>query len=325
LISRVQRPKKSHKSANFDKNVPRTKKLHRCFLDYYKRKCFSFALIILHTQRTQMPQIDPNPAQHPLLTQNLSLSFGESTVLHDISLAIPKNCLTVLLGPNGSGKSTLLGALSRLNRPSGGIAYLNGKDIASQNTRDIARKLGILPQSPLLPANMTVYDLVSRGRFPHQGLFSHWTARDENAVITALEITGTLEFSNRAVDTLSGGQRQRCFIAMALAQETDIILFDEPTTYLDLRYQVDVMDLIAQLRTQHGRTIVAVLHDLNFALQYADYLVFLKNGRIHQTATSPQDCTAELITEIFETPVAKLIEPVSGLPVFLPLRKQGGL
>ena len=167
----------------------------------------------------------------------------------------------------------MLGALSRLNRPSGGIAYLNGKDIASQNTRDIARKLGILPQSPLLPANMTVYDLVSRGRFPHQGLFSHWTARDENAVITALEITGTLEFSNR---------------------------------------------------TRHGRTIVAVLHDLNFALQYADYLVFLKNGRIHQTATSPQDCTAELITEIFETPVTKLIEPVSGLPVFLPLRKQGG-
>ncbi|OSQ35863.1 ABC transporter ATP-binding protein [Thalassospira mesophila] len=272
-----------------------------------------------------MPQIEPKHTRHPLLTQNLCLSFGDSAVLHDISIEIPQNRLTVLLGPNGSGKSTLLGAMSRLNRPFRGITYLNGKDIATQHTRDIARKLGILPQSPLLPANMTVYDLVSRGRFPHQGMFAHWTSADENAVIRALEITGTLEFSNRAVETLSGGQRQRCFIAMALAQETDIILFDEPTTYLDLRYQVEVMELISQLGTQHGRTIVAVLHDLNFALQYADYLVFLKNGRIHQPATLPQDCTAELITAVFETPVTKLTNPVSGLPVFLPLRKQGGL
>lgn len=255
----------------------------------------------------------------PLAAKKLYAAFRDKAVLHDISVEILRNRLTVLVGPNGSGKSTLLSALSRLITPTRGTVHLDGKDINTHHTRDVARKLGILPQSPVLPENLCVYDLVSRGRYPHQGLFKQWTKADEDAVQYALDITNTAPFARQLVQNLSGGQRQRCFIAMALAQETDIILLDEPTTYLDLRYQVDVMNLIARLCRDHGRTIVAVLHDLNFALQYADHMIFLKDGKIHQTIDDPRSCSVELISDVFATDVVRLIEPKSGLPVFMPL------
>ncbi|MBX2830571.1 MAG: ABC transporter ATP-binding protein [Rhodospirillales bacterium] len=261
----------------------------------------------------------PDRDSAPLSAEKLHAAFRNKAVLHDISVEIPKNRLTVLVGPNGSGKSTLLSAMSRLIPPAGGTVYLDSKDIHTRHTRDIARKLGILPQTPILPENLTVHDLVSRGRYPHQGLFKQWTKADEDAVRNAMEITNTAAFANRPVQNLSGGQRQRCFIAMALAQETDIILLDEPTTYLDLRYQVEVMKLIADLCQNHGRTIVAVLHDLNFALQYADYMIFLKDGKIYQTIDDPRSCSADLISDVFATDVVRLIEPQSGIPVFMPL------
>lgn len=264
------------------------------------------------------------PGALPLEAHKLAAGYGGETVLRDIFLEVPSQSLTLLVGPNGSGKSTLLALLSRLLKPIAGSVLLDGKAMATLPTRDVARKLGILPQSPLVPEGLTVYDLVSRGRYPHQGFLKQWTDADERAVGTALQVTGTAEFATRPVDSLSGGQRQRCFIALTLAQETGIILFDEPTSYLDLRYQVEVMELISRLPRDYGRTVIAVLHDLNFAMQYADRLVFLKSGRIHRLVEDPEDCTAELVREVFETSVARLHHPETGKPVFLPSTASGG-
>lgn len=300
------------------------KKYNRWFLDYYSRKCFSFAFGICGIAKTH-PMIKDAPSRDvtPLAAEKLHAAFLETPVLHDISLSIPQNRLTVLVGPNGSGKSTLLSTLSRLMSPAKGTVYLAGKDIHTLPTRDVARKLGILPQSPVLPESLNVYDLVSRGRYPHQGLFRQWSNADEKAVHHAMKITDTASFAQTPVNALSGGQRQRCFIAMALAQETDIILLDEPTTYLDLRYQVDVMKLIAELCRSHGRTIVTVLHDLNFAMQYADHLIFLKDGKIHCTIDDPKSCSANLISDVFSTDVIRLVDPDSGIPVFIPRHNAG--
>jgi iron complex transport system ATP-binding protein len=182
----------------------------------------------------------------------------------------------------------------------------------------VAKKLALLPQGPLAPEGITVYDLVSRGRYPHQGFLKQWSDSDEAAVDEALAITGIRDLADRQVDGLSGGQRQRCFIALALAQDTATILLDEPTTFLDLRYQVEVMELIASLSRTKNRTIVAVLHDVNAALQYADRLVFLKNGRVHCVVETPEHCTAAEIGDVFETRVIGLIHPTTGKPVFLP-------
>ncbi|HEY0124765.1 MAG TPA: ABC transporter ATP-binding protein [Rhizobium sp.] len=256
-----------------------------------------------------------------LSVEGLSAGYGKRLILDGISLSIPEATMTMLVGPNGSGKSTLLSVMARLLKPMGGTVSLDGKALHAMPTREVARRLGLLPQSPLLPEGLTVYDLVSRGRYPHQGFLRQWTEADEEAVQHALAVTDTLEFAGRPVDSLSGGQRQRCWIAMALAQETPVILLDEPTTFLDLHYQVEVLDLLRHLTREHGRTIVAVLHDLNFALQYADRLIFLKNGAIAGIAEHPGECSAALIHDVFNTEVVRLAHPETGLPLFLPSTK----
>lgn len=254
-----------------------------------------------------------------LETRALEAGYGALTVLHDISLLVPEKRLTVLAGPNGSGKSTLLSLLSRVIKPTRGAVLLDGRAMTALPTREIARKLGLLPQEPLVPGGISVYDLVSRGRYPHQGFMRQWSDEDEAAVENALAATSLSALSGRSVDSLSGGQRQRAFIAMTLAQETPVILLDEPTTFLDLRYQNEVMDLIGSLAQDHGRTVVAVLHDLNAAFQYADRIVFLKAGRIHTVVEHLETCTENLIRDVFETAVTRLIHPATGKPVFLTL------
>lgn len=256
-------------------------------------------------------------ASPPLEARGIAASYGRAPILQDVSLLAHPGQLTVLAGPNGSGKSTLLSVMSRVLQPSGGCVLLDGKAIADLRSKEIARRLGLLPQAPLVPEGLTVYELVSRGRYPHQGILKQWRDEDEKAVVSALAVTGTQGLADRQVDSLSGGQRQRCFIAMTLAQETPVLLFDEPTTFLDLRYQAEIMDLIASLSRDHGRAVVAVLHDLNSALQYADRIAFLKNGRIHRILESANDCTAELISEIFETQLVRVEHPISGRPAFL--------
>lgn len=260
----------------------------------------------------------PDGGPLPLEAGQIRAGYGGTVVLDGVSLSVPSRRMTALVGPNGSGKSTLLSVLARLLRPHGGSVLLDGRALDTMATREIARHLGLLPQSPLVPEGLSVYDLVSRGRYPHQGFLRQWTAADEQAVEHALAVTGTRDFAARPVDSLSGGQRQRCWIAMALAQETPVILFDEPTTFLDLHYQVEVMALLASLTHEHGRTVVAVLHDLNFALQYADRLVFLKDGRIRHVVEHPADCTAQMIRDVFATEVVQLAHPETGMPVFLP-------
>lgn len=215
-----------------------------------------------------------------LVLENLSAGYQKKIIVDDISLAIPQQKMTVLVGANGCGKSTLLSTLARLLQPLGGSAVLDGKAIHSQPTKAVARQLGILPQSPLLPEGLTVFELVSRGRFPWQNVMRQWSEEDERAVEEALRLTGTAEFAHHLVESLSGGQRQRCWIAMVLAQQTPYILLDEPTTYLDLRYQVEILELLHTLTRRHGRTVVVVLHDLNFAVNYGDSLVFLRQGKV---------------------------------------------
>lgn len=267
----------------------------------------------------------PPPTSIPLVADQLTARYGQTPILHDVDVKIPAGKITILVGPNGSGKSTLLATLSRLLKPASGTVLLDGKALHTLPPRQVARRLGLLPQSPLVPEGLTVYDLVSRGRYPHQGFLRQWTDADESAVVTAMDLTGTVDYADRPLEALSGGQRQRCFIALALAQQTDIILFDEPTSYLDLRYQVEIMDLIGRLSRDHGRTVVAVLHDLNFAMQYADRLIFLKKGRIHRVLEDVAACTVDLVEEVFETPVVRMTHPDSALPVFLPCVPGGAL
>ncbi|MEN0118164.1 MAG: ABC transporter ATP-binding protein [Agrobacterium cavarae] len=251
--------------------------------------------------------------------QALSAAYGANVVLDDVSLLVREGQLTVLAGPNGSGKSTLLSLLARILKPAHGAVLLNGRDISTTPSKEIAKKLGLLPQTPLVPERITVYDLVSRGRYPHQGFLKHWSQSDEAAVTQALSATSLADLAGRAVDSLSGGQRQRAFIAMTLAQETSVILLDEPTTFLDLRFQNEVMDMIGRLTGELGRTVVAVLHDLNAAFQYADRIIFMKAGRIHTIVDDLDVCSEELIRDVFETTVTRLSHPATGRPAFLPV------
>ncbi len=253
----------------------------------------------------------------------LSLAYGTDIVLHDVTLAVRQRQLTVLAGPNGSGKSTLLSLLARILKPMRGAVLLDGQDITTIPTRETAKRLGLLPQTPLVPEGMTVYDLVSMGRYPHQGFFRQWSQSDEVAVEQALAATSLIDLAGRAVDRLSGGQRQRAFIAMTLAQETPVILLDEPTTFLDLRHQNEVMDMIGRLTSEFGRTVVAVLHDLNATFQYADRIVFMKAGRIHTVIDDLHLCTEDLIGDVFDTTVTRFDHPVTGRPAFLPIPHHG--
>ena len=250
-----------------------------------------------------------------LVLENLSAGYQTKIIVDDISLAIPRQKMTVLVGANGCGKSTLLSTIARLLQPLGGAALLDGKAIHEQPTRAVARQLGILPQSPLLPEGLTVFELVSRGRFPWQNFMRQWSDEDEQAVEEALHLTGTAEFAHQPVESLSGGQRQRCWIAMALAQQTPYILLDEPTTFLDLRYQVEILELL------HNRTVVVVLHDLNFAVNYGDSLVFLRQGKVEGVLHEGDVCTPELIKAVFDVDVHMSVNPLTGKPFFMPFRQ----
>ncbi|WP_160000447.1 ABC transporter ATP-binding protein [Roseomonas sp. 18066] len=256
--------------------------------------------------------------QPRLRAVDLSFGYGAAPVLRQVSLDIAPGQLTVLVGPNGSGKSTLLGALARLLRPGSGAVLLDGQAIARRPTREVARILGVLPQNPPLPEAITVHELVARGRFPHRGTFGGLGPADHAAIEAALRATGTLDLARRPVEALSGGQRQRCWIAMALAQETPLILLDEPTAFLDWRYQVEVLDLLRALTREHGRTIVVALHELNLAASHADRVVFFRDGRVVAEGPVAEACTAATIEAVFGLKVLCLDHPRTGRPVFVP-------
>jgi iron complex transport system ATP-binding protein len=226
--------------------------------------------------------------------------------------------LTVLLGPNGSGKSTLLKTLARTLTPSAGHVYLDGKDIHRRNTREVATQLGILPQGPTAPEGLTVNQLVAMGRFPHQRLWQRDARKDANAISEAMAYTHVTEFAEYSVDTLSGGQRQRCWIAMVLAQQTDLILLDEPTTFLDLKVQVDLLELLSRLAHEHGRTLLLVLHDLNLAAAYADHLVMMRDGRIVTSGTPSEVFTAANLKHVFDLDAHVMHDPENGRPLCIP-------
>ena len=261
------------------------------------------------------PSSQPRPV---LSTDLLDADYGAAPVLQNLTVSIPSGEITAIVGANASGKSTLLRALSRLLKPAGGCVYLDGSDIHGQSTRSVAVRLGLLPQSPRAPEGVAVSDLVRRGRYPHQRLFGQWSKTDEQAVARALESTGLSEFGDRPLDELSGGQRQRAWIAMVLAQDTPVMLLDEPTTYLDIAHQVEMLDLLSRLNRSENRTVVMVLHDLNQACRYASHLIALANGRIEAVGRPAEVVTAEMIERVFGLQVSVISCPVSGTPLCVP-------
>lgn len=258
-------------------------------------------------------------AENDLRVETLSAGYGETEILHGLDLTIPPGRITVIVGANACGKSTLLRAMSRLLKPSQGQVLLDGRSIHKTPTRELARRLGLLPQSPIAPEGITVDDLVRRGRHPHSKLFSRWTAGDEEAVVQALTATRTLDLAERPVDELSGGQRQRVWIAMALAQQTGILLLDEPTTFLDINHQVEILDLLTDLNRARGTTIVMVLHDLNLGARYADHLIALADGRVHVAGQPRQVLTEDMVRAVFWLDSRIMTDPVSGRPIMLPI------
>ena len=257
-----------------------------------------------------------------LHAQSLSLTYdGNTTVVHDLNLHIREGSMTALVGANGCGKSTLLRGLSRLLTPKQGGVFLDGADIHRMKAKALAQKLGILPQSPTAPDGLTVHELVAQGRYPYQNWFQQWSEQDEKIVDDALKITNLGMFADRPVDTLSGGQRQRAWIAMALAQQTQVLLLDEPTTYLDLAYQLDVLDLLAELNEQ-GRTIVMVLHDLNQAARYADTMVALRGGQIIVQGTPQQVMTSENLKQVFGLNAHIIHDPITHTPMCVPISRR---
>ncbi|KHL12016.1 iron complex transport system ATP-binding protein [Mumia flava] len=256
---------------------------------------------------------------HTLRVEDVTLGYDERIVVDGLTLDVPSGAVTIVVGANACGKSTLLRAMARLLKPRSGSVLLDGRDIAERHTREVARMLGLLPQTPIAPEGIIVADLVGRGRHPHQSLLRRWSRTDDEAVAEALEATATTDLAERPVDELSGGQRQRVWIAMALAQQTDLLLLDEPTTFLDVTHQVEVLDLLTDLNHDRGTTIVIVLHDLNLAARYADHLVALKAGRIHAQG-APGDVVDEvMVREVFGMESRVVSDEVSGTPLVLPV------
>ncbi|MEW5810322.1 MAG: ABC transporter ATP-binding protein [Actinomycetota bacterium] len=253
-----------------------------------------------------------------LRTENLSLGYSDTAIVTDLTVAVPDGRITVIVGPNACGKSTLLRGLARLLRPTAGRVVLDGADISSLHTKEVARRVGLLPQTSVAPEGITVADLVARGRFPHQKLLRQWSSDDEDAVTEAMTLTGVSELADRLVDELSGGQRQRVWVAMVLAQQTPLLLLDEPTTYLDIAHQVELLDLFAMLNRSHGHTVVAVLHDLNHASRYADEIVVMKDGRIVGQGEPRTVVTAELIADVYGLPCQIIDDPQTGTPLIVP-------
>jgi iron complex transport system ATP-binding protein len=254
-----------------------------------------------------------------LVGRGLQLAYEDRTVIEDLSIEVPTGQITVIVGPNACGKSTLLRALARLLPPKDGTVLLDGEEIRKLPTRQVAQRLGILPQQPISPDGITVTDLVSRGRQPHQRWFRQWSKEDEAAVSLALQATSIHDLANRSVDELSGGQRQRVWIALAIAQGTDIMLLDEPTTFLDLTHQIDVLDLLTDLNRERARTVVCVLHDLNLACRYAHHLVVMKHGAIVAEGAPTEVVDVELVREVFELDARVIDDPVSHTPLIVPI------
>ncbi|MBT3159468.1 ABC transporter ATP-binding protein [Streptomyces sp. CHA1] len=257
--------------------------------------------------------------EHALTAEELTLGYADRTVIDSLDLAVEPGRITVIVGANACGKSTLLRSMSRLLAPRAGRVLLDGRQVHRFPAKELARTMGLLPQSPLAPEGITVSDLVGRGRHPHRGVFSRWSREDDAAVASALEATRTEELAERAVDELSGGQRQRVWIAMALAQQTDLLLLDEPTTFLDVSHQVEVLDLLTDLNATRGTTIVMVLHDLNLAARYADHLIALADGRLHAQGAPSEVLTEETVRAVFGLESRIIEDPVSGRPLMLPV------
>ena len=258
------------------------------------------------------------PPSSRLQADGVRLAYDDAVVIDDLDLQVPDGQITVIVGPNACGKSTLLRSLARLLKPSAGRVLLDGDLIHSMPTKEVARRLGLLPQSPIAPEGILVVDLVARGRTPHQKLFQQWSESDERAVRAALTATDTLELADRTVDELSGGQRQRVWIAMALAQETELLLLDEPTTFLDITHQIDVLDLVRDLNKHEGRTVVVVLHDLNLACRYAHHIVMMREGDIVASGPPAQVITADSVRDVFGLRSVVIDDPISATPLVIP-------
>ncbi|HEY0248616.1 MAG TPA: ABC transporter ATP-binding protein [Gryllotalpicola sp.] len=262
------------------------------------------------------------PVPPPLRVTDATLGYDGRVISEHLGVDIPDGSFTVIVGPNACGKSTLLRGLARLLKPPAGQILLDGRDIHAYRTKDVARRLGLLPQTSLAPDGITVADLVARGRHPHQSAFQQWSAADERAVADAMAATGVTELSGRLIDELSGGQRQRVWVAMVLAQETGILLLDEPTTFLDIAHQFELLELFRGLNLA-GRTLVAVLHDLNQASRYASHIIAMSNGEVVAHGTPHEVVTAELVHDVFGLPAHVLPDPIAGTPLIVPLGAPG--
>lgn len=260
----------------------------------------------------------PTTTPSRLACESVTVGYGDAPVVRHLSLEIPDGKVTAIIGPNGCGKSTVLRTMSRLLKPTSGVVRLDGQPIDKMPTREIAKRMALLPQSPVAPDGLLVRDLVGRGRHPHQRWFSQWSAEDEAVVDAALMMTDTHLLSDRPIDQLSGGQRQRAWIAMTLAQDTDLMLLDEPTTYLDLAHQVEVLELVARLNRERGRTVAMVLHDLNLAARYADLIIVMKEGEVITTGTPTGVFTVDMLSSVFGLDTDILPDPRTGLPIVVP-------
>ncbi|SDK08819.1 ABC transporter ATP-binding protein [Sediminibacillus albus] len=253
-----------------------------------------------------------------LTAKDLTLGYGEEIIIDDLNITIPKGEITVFIGGNGCGKSTLLRSMARLLKPKEGGVILHGEEIAKMPTKEVAKKLAILPQSPVSPEGLTVQDLVKQGRHPYKTMFKKWSKEDDLAVDEALKATNMLELLDRPVDSLSGGQRQRAWIAMTLAQKTDTILLDEPTTYLDMTHQIDILDLLFELNERDGRTVVMVLHDLNLACRYAHHIVAIKDKQVYAQGRPEEIISCNMVHDVFNMKCDVTYDPMFGTPMCIP-------
>ncbi|MBP3088810.1 ABC transporter ATP-binding protein [Corynebacterium sp. sy017] len=254
--------------------------------------------------------------------RGISSGYGKEKIINTLDVDIPRGAVTTVIGPNGCGKSTLLRTLSRLLPTTSGTIALDGTDISTLSRKEIAKTLSVLPQSPLAPEGLLVSDLVSRGRHPHQSWYRQWNKEDQQAVTEALRLTNTDHLAERTVDSLSGGQRQRVWISLVLAQNTDLVFLDEPTTYLDLAHSIEILELVGRLRSQEQKTIVMVLHDLNLAIRYSDHLIVMKDGQIITTGTPAHVITSGLLKEVFGLSAIVVADPVTGGPLVVPTQPE---
>lgn len=267
---------------------------------------------------TSFPAHDFRNSTHRLVASHLHLSYGGRTVIEDLSLIVPPHTMGSIIGPNGCGKSTLLKALARILKPTSGTVMLDDRPITSMPTRQVATILGLLPQNPSAPPGITIADLVARGRYPYHRFNKRWTSKDQQAVERALSLTGLTDMAGCPIDRLSGGQRQRAWIALALAQQTDVLLLDEPTTYLDIAYQLEVLDLLSTLNRQEGVTVVMVLHDLNMAARYSDWILAINNGKRVALGAPNEIMTENLVRQVFDITATVVTDKATGTPLMTP-------